>query len=169
MHLEGPLDRILSGCLPHEVAHTVLAHHFGSPVPRWADEGAALLAEDEEEQQRHEMLARKLLDTPGKSIPPRRLLPMRDFPTEVTALYAEGYSLRTFRGGKKDGKTFLAFGKQGSRDDWAGGVGDHYDFSGGEDGEDAWWAHRGKDGRRAADRENTVSSPPAGGNRRYPT
>jgi RNA polymerase sigma factor (sigma-70 family) len=168
MHLEGTLDRILTGCLPHEVTHTVLAHHFRSPVPRWADEGAALLAEDEEEQQRHEMLARKLLDTPGRAIPLRRLLPMRDFPTEVMALYAEGYSLTHFLVGKKDRKTFLAFVKQGNRDDWDRAVRDHYDFNSVEDLEEAWLAHLGKERRRDGPRENTVSSIPTGASRRYP-
>ena len=41
MHIEGPLERLLSSVLPHEVAHTVFAYHFRQPLPRWADEGGA--------------------------------------------------------------------------------------------------------------------------------
>jgi RNA polymerase sigma factor (sigma-70 family) len=169
MHLEGALDRILTGCLPHEITHTVLAHHFGSPVPRWADEGAALLAEDEEEQQRHEMLTRKLLDTPGKAIALRRLLPMRDFPTEVMALYAEGYSLTHFLVEKKGRRTFLAFVKQGNRDDWDSAVRDHYDFRSVEELEEAWLAHLGKERRPEAARESTAPSINTGADCRYPS
>jgi len=40
------LDVILKRVLPHEVTHAVLMLHFGRPIPRWADEGAAVLAED---------------------------------------------------------------------------------------------------------------------------
>jgi hypothetical protein len=46
MHLEGPLENILVGCLPHEVTQSVLADFFGQAVPRWADEGAAIVSED---------------------------------------------------------------------------------------------------------------------------
>jgi RNA polymerase sigma factor (sigma-70 family) len=169
MHLEGTLERILTGCLPHEVTHTVFAHHFGCPLPRWADEGAAVLAEDEEEQQRHEKLAHKLLDTPGRAIPLRRLLPMRDFPTEVMALYAEGYSLTHYLVEKKDRKTFLAFVKQGNRGDWDRAVRDHYDFHSVEELEEAWLAALGKERRREAARENTGSSILTGADRRYPS
>jgi hypothetical protein len=155
--------------LPHEVTHTVFAHHFGLPLPRWADEGAAVMAEEEEEQQRHEMLARKLLDTPGRAIPLRRVLPMRDFPTDVMALYAEGYSLTHFLVEKKDRKTFLAFVKQGCGEDWDKAVRAHYDFKSVEDLEEAWLAALVKARRGEAARENTTSSLPTGADRRYPT
>ena len=46
MVVEGTLERILASVVPHEVTHTVLAHYFREPVPRWADEGAACLSED---------------------------------------------------------------------------------------------------------------------------
>ncbi len=40
MEIKGPLDRLLAAVLPHEITHTIFAHHLGRPVPRWADEGA---------------------------------------------------------------------------------------------------------------------------------
>src|SRR5579871_1221062 len=49
VELHGPLERILSGVLPHEMAHTLFAQHFGCPVPRWADEGGAILCEGQAE------------------------------------------------------------------------------------------------------------------------
>ena len=52
MTVEGRLDRILASALPHEVTHTIFASYFGGPMPRWADEGASLLSEDNRELRR---------------------------------------------------------------------------------------------------------------------
>src|SRR5438094_1082224 len=52
--ITGSLERILSNQLPHEVMHAVLAAHFRRPVPRWADEGVAILSEGEPERKRHD-------------------------------------------------------------------------------------------------------------------
>ena len=46
MTVEGSLERILNSVLPHEVTHTIFAAKFGRPLPRWADEGGAVLSED---------------------------------------------------------------------------------------------------------------------------
>ena len=43
-----------SAVLPHEVTHVVLADRFGGkPLPRWADEGMAVLSEPRERIERH--------------------------------------------------------------------------------------------------------------------
>jgi hypothetical protein len=109
------------------VTHTIFAHYLGSPVPRWADEGGAVLAETDEEHQRHEKMLEKLLKT-DRLIPLEDLLPMRDYPPNMTALYAEGYSLTRFLVGRKDHKTFLAFVKQGLADGWDEAVRNQYGF-----------------------------------------
>ena len=67
--VEGRVDRILASALPHEVTHTVLAAHFGGPMPRWADEGAALLSEDDREINRHEQIVS--ISFPGGANSPR--------------------------------------------------------------------------------------------------
>src|SRR5262249_9227697 len=46
MQIEGSVDRLIASVLPHEVTHTVFAYYFRRPVPRWADEGGAVLSED---------------------------------------------------------------------------------------------------------------------------
>ena len=43
MEIRGEAKQLLNSVLPHEVTHTVLAHHFGRAVPRWADEGGVEL------------------------------------------------------------------------------------------------------------------------------
>ena len=67
MVVEGRLDRILASALPHEVTHTIFAAYFGGPMPRWADEGASLLSEDERERRRHDQIAVDLLARRGES------------------------------------------------------------------------------------------------------
>jgi hypothetical protein len=82
----------------------------------------------------------KVLDTPGRAIPLHRLLPMKDYPRDVTALYAQGYSLTRFLVERKDRPTFLAFVKQGMRDDWDGAAQGHYGFRNVDELEQAWRA-----------------------------
>src|SRR5881392_1314593 len=71
MQIEGSLDRLVSSVLPHEVTHTVFAYYFRRPLPRWADEGGSVLSEDDAERNRHDMLCRQILNTPGRAIPLR--------------------------------------------------------------------------------------------------
>jgi hypothetical protein len=155
MHLQGSLAQVLSSVLPHEVTHTVLADHFRAPLPRWADEGMAILAEDEEELRRHDQLARQIMTTPGRAIPLRRLFPMRDYPREVMALFAEGYSVTRFLVGRKDRKTFLAFVKQGVREDWDMAALEYYGYDSVEALEDAWLAQQ----RERRDEKETAAAP----------
>jgi hypothetical protein len=151
MQQEGTLDGILANSLPHEVTHTIFAHYFRAPIPRWADEGGAMLSESDEEQQRHEQMLWKVLDTPDRLIPLRRLLPMMDYPKDVTALYAEGYSLTRFLVGLKDRRTFLEFVKQGEADGWDKAARIQYNCDGVWELEEAWLAD--VRGRRAREKE----------------
>src|SRR5690606_10493736 len=48
--VRGPLDRILEYVLPHEVAHVILALSFRQPLPRWLDEGVAMLSESQSQR-----------------------------------------------------------------------------------------------------------------------
>src|SRR5262245_41948633 len=89
MHIEGTPERLLNSVLPHEVTHTVFAQYFRCPVPRWADEGGAVLSEDDIERKRHDRLVRQILNTPGRAIPLRRLLSLMKYPNDMMVLYAE--------------------------------------------------------------------------------
>jgi hypothetical protein len=141
MQLQGSLDRILLGCLPHEITHTILADHFRAPIPRWADEGAAVLAEDEEEQQRHSQMMGHLLDNRKRLIPLSRLLQTKDFPPDVMCLYCEGYSLTRFLVERKDRKTFLEFIQHGmTAKSWDKSVSKYYGFDDVDALEEAWLA-----------------------------
>jgi hypothetical protein len=147
MHLEGSLDRILSDCLPHEVTHTILAHWYGKPLPRWADEGMALLSESSDSQVRHAAMMSRILDE-GRRIPLRHLLPSHEFPRDVMALYTEGYSLTDFLVKAGDRNTFLKLVRQGEQDGWDEAVRALYGWKTVEALEKAWLASVSKTAHR---------------------
>ncbi len=112
MNVQGTEERILDSVIPHEVSHTIFASHFRRPLPRWADEGAATLAEHESEQRRQSMHLKQVWNTSHK-IPLGDLLSMEEYPSDmrdVLTLYAQGYSLANFlvqKGGKARYLKFL--------------------------------------------------------------
>jgi hypothetical protein len=138
MHIEGSQDRLLASVLPHEVTHTVFAYYFRQPVPRWADEGGAVLSEDDIERNRHDQLVRQILNTPGRAIPLRRLFSMTKYPTDVMVLYAEGYSVSNFLVSNSNRGVFLNFVAQGMRGDWDAAVKANYGYNSVEELEKAW-------------------------------
>ena len=138
MHIEGSLDRLLASVLPHEVTHTVFAYYFRQPVPRWADEGGAVLSEDDIERNRHDQLVRQILNTPGRAIPLRRLFSMTKYPPDVMVLYAEGYSVSNFLVANSNRGVFLNFVAQGMRGDWDAAVKANYGYGSVEELEKAW-------------------------------
>jgi hypothetical protein len=140
MHIEGSLERLLNSVLPHEVTHTVFAYHFRCPVPRWADEGGAVFSEDDLERDRHDKMVRQILNS-GRAIPLRRLLALKDYPNEVMALYAEGFSVTSFLIDKSNRPAFLNFVADGMRSGWDAALQRHYQFRNIEELEQAWWTH----------------------------
>ncbi|MBM79505.1 MAG: hypothetical protein CMJ78_02785 [Planctomycetaceae bacterium] len=140
MTVQGPLDRILDSVLPHEVSHTILACHFRAPLPRWADEGAATLAEDLSEKRRQRKLVADVLKS-GRRIPFRKLLPLTEYPAsadDVMVLYSEGFSLADFlvqRGGKA---RYLNFLKDAMSNGWDAGIRRHYGYRTVESLEQRW-------------------------------
>jgi hypothetical protein len=147
MNIEGPLDRILASVLPHEVTHTVFAHYFRQPVPRWADEGGSVLSEDDLERSRHDSMVRVILNS-GRAIRLRTLFSLRDYPREVGALYAEGYSVSDFLVGTSNRQTFLSFVAHGMQYGWDSASQSHYHYQSVEQLEQAWIEHL-RTGRRA--------------------
>ncbi|MGE3822462.1 MAG: hypothetical protein AB7I30_23855, partial [Isosphaeraceae bacterium] len=95
MTVEGRLDRVLNSALPHEVTHTIFAAYFGGPMPRWADEGASLLSEDQAERRRHDQIAMDLLGRRG-DLPLARLFTMEEYPRDLLGFYGQGYSVSRF-------------------------------------------------------------------------
>jgi hypothetical protein len=140
MHIEGPLDRLVASVLPHEVTHTVFAHYYRCPLPRWADEGGAVLSEDDMEKDRHDKLVRQVLNTPGRKIPLRRLFSLREYPGDVMVLYAEGFSVANYLVNMAGKPTFLGFIHHGMSAGWDSAVKTFYRYNSVEELEEAWLA-----------------------------
>lgn len=147
MHIEGSPDRLLASVLPHEITHTVLAYYFRTPVPRWADEGSAVLSEDDHERAVHEQTVRQILQRPGRAIPLRRLFSLKNYPSDpgyLMALYAQGYSVTNFLVSQSSRPVFLAFvaqGMQNNGNNWDTALRTHYRYRSVEELEGAWVQH----------------------------
>ena len=130
MEIRGDAKQLLTSVLPHEVTHTVLAHHFGRAVPRWADEGGSVLSENEEERFSHDIRCRELLNA-GRGIVLRTLFRMAEYPRDMIVLYAQGYSISAYLvekgGGGREGRAkLLQFLAMGMGSDWQPGVPQRY-------------------------------------------
>ncbi|HYT93135.1 MAG TPA: hypothetical protein VEL76_30740 [Gemmataceae bacterium] len=143
MEIQGPLDRLLNSVLPHEITHTVFAFYFRRPVPRWADEGGAVLSEDDIELDRHDKLVRQILNH-GQQFQLRRLLSLTDYPPQrdkVMCLYAQGFSLAHYLVYLSDRQKYLGFVNHGMTRGWDSAAHSYYGFRTIEELEGAWLKH----------------------------
>jgi hypothetical protein len=154
MFIEGPLDRLRNSVLPHEITHTVLAHHFRRPVPRWADEGGSVYSEDELERSRHDRMCRDILNA-GRGMPLRRLFSLKDYPNDVMVLYAEGYSISKYLIELHDRQTFLNYIGHGMQWGWDDAARTYYQCKSVDEMEQNWLDHLRK-GRGAAVARATI-------------
>jgi hypothetical protein len=145
MTVEGPLERILNSVLPHEVTHTIFAAKFGRPLPRWADEGGAVLSEDAIELDRHDRLVREVVNS-GRFIPFRRLFVLTEYPSDVMALYAQGFSAANYLVALKGKPYFLDFVWDGQVAGWDAALASYYGISNTEHLEQQWvsWLRNGR-------------------------
>ncbi|MBY0233277.1 MAG: hypothetical protein K2W96_28690 [Gemmataceae bacterium] len=140
MEVEGKMDRIVASVLPHEVTHTVMAHYFKQPVPRWADEGGSVLSEDEAERQQHEGEVRRIIRNSRRKIQLRTLFGLKKYPDDMIVLYAEGYSATNLLVGKSSRAAFLAFVADGMKHGWDKALQSHYGYRSVEEFEGEWLA-----------------------------
>lgn len=128
MEVIGTPQRILDSVLPHEITHTVLATHFGQPLPRWADEGISTTVEHLSERSKHEAKLREFLTT-RRGIPMNRMFMMKDYPPEMLTLYAQGYSVCRFMIDQKGPREFVKFLETFMQiGSWTESVQKHYDY-----------------------------------------
>jgi hypothetical protein len=143
MEIQGPLDRLLSSVLPHEITHTVFAHYFRRAVPRWADEGGSVLSEDDIERDRHDKIVRGILNR-SQQYHLRQLFGMTDYPRtgdKVMCLYAEGFSVSHYLVYISDRQTFLRFVNIGMQGNWDQAVQACYGLRNVDELEGAWLKH----------------------------
>lgn len=138
MSVEGRIDRILASALPHEITHTVFAAYLGEPMPRWADEGASLLSEDERELARHNRIVVDLLARKGQ-FTIAQLFEMEEYPRDLMGFYGQGYSVSRFLVELGGRRRFLEFIRDGGRG-WEDAVAKHYGLADLRELERAWRA-----------------------------
>lgn len=140
MNVQGTEERILDSVVPHEVSHTIFASYFRRPLPRWADEGAATLAEHESEQRRQSMHLKQVWNTSHK-IPLKDLLSMEEYPSDmrdVLTLYAQGYSLADFLVQKGGKAKYLKLLDMADKQDWKSALEELYGIDGIESLDASW-------------------------------
>jgi RNA polymerase sigma factor (sigma-70 family) len=140
MRLEGSLEQLLGNLLPHEITHAILADHFRRPLPRWADEGAAMMAEQASEHQRQDGFIRKFL-ADGMALRLSHMFQMQDYSGHMGVFFAESGSVTRFLVEGQGREKFLAFVKMGvESSNWDLAVKQHYDLATVNDLERAWIA-----------------------------
>ena len=140
MKVAGGEQQILDSVLPHEVNHTIFACHFRRPLPRWADEGAASLIENESERMRLRKIHDQVMHT-SRKIPLKSLLEMKNYPQDkqqVLTLYAEGHSLADLLIQRADKPTYLRFLQLAHEQSWEEALQKIYRFDSVEALEQYW-------------------------------
>jgi hypothetical protein len=146
MNIQGSRERLLDSVLPHEVTHTIFASHFRQPLPRWADEGACTTVEHRSEIAKQERNLITYLKT-GRGIPFKQMFAMKEYPSDVMPLYAQGHSTAQWLIESRGKQAFLAFLADGMHDEnWERAVHKHYGFAGLTEMQMAWndWVKQGR-------------------------
>jgi hypothetical protein len=146
MNIQGSRERLLDSVLPHEVTHTIFASHFRQPLPRWADEGACTTVEHRSEIAKQERNLITYLKT-GRGIPFKQMFAMKEYPSDVMPLYAQGHSTAQWLIESRGKQEFLAFLADGMRDEnWERAVHQHYGFENLMAMQTAWndWVKQGR-------------------------
>jgi hypothetical protein len=128
------------GVLPHETTHVVLAGRFGDrAVPRWADEGMAVLSEPRERIERHlrnlpqHRADRHLFGT-------GQLMNLDAYPDPhyIGPFYAQSVSLVDFLTNRAGPRVFAKFLREGLAGGYEPALQKYYGFQGFADLEQQW-------------------------------
>jgi hypothetical protein len=127
IYLNNAAAELLRCILPHEVTHSVLADHFGRRIPRWADEGMAVLTEPGDRIAGHLRLLPRWREE-GLVVGPRQLFEMGDYPPPHAwgSFYAQSVSLVQFLSKEKGSQTFAKFLRESLREDYATALQHYY-------------------------------------------
>ncbi len=146
MTIQGSRERILDSVLPHEVTHTIFASHFRRPLPRWADEGACTTVEHRSEISKQENMLIEFLKT-RRGIPFSQMFAMKEYPSDVLPLYAQGHSLSKFLIDQRGKREFLEFLTNGmENENWPQALQQKYGYPDLLSLQNAWmgWVRQGR-------------------------
>ena len=131
MNLRADHPLLLTAILPHEATHVVLADLFTEQqIPRWADEGLAVLAEPRAEQAIRAAELQEPLEA-GRVFELRKLMAM-DYPDakEWSLYYAQSVSLTRFLVEQGSPEQFVQFVQNAQRDGTEGALRGTYGIGG---------------------------------------
>jgi hypothetical protein len=126
LHIDNP--GMLEAVLPHETTHAVLAGQFGPyQVPRWADEGIAVLTEPREKVEQHRRNLVKA-SREGELFQVKELMELDNYPQprRVGAFYAQSVSLVEFLVQQKGAVAFTEFIRDGLKQGYEASLRKHY-------------------------------------------
>jgi tetratricopeptide (TPR) repeat protein len=140
LHCENP-PNLLAAILPHETTHVVLYGQFGEqPIPRWADEGMAVLTEPREKIDRHlRNLTRCRQETGLYTL--GQLMQMAEYPTEpryITVFYAQSVSLVEYLCNQKGPQVLTQFLRDAPKIGYEQALTKHYGFKNFEELQQRW-------------------------------
>ena len=140
--LRGDHPQLLTAILPHEVTHVVLADLFTvQQIPRWADEGMAVLAEPNAEQNLRAAELQEPLET-GRVLEINKLMSM-DYPEakDWSLYYAQSVSLTRFLVEQGTPERFLQFVRDVHRTGIEAALQSAYGIGGLNELQDRWLAY----------------------------
>jgi hypothetical protein len=144
---------MISAVLPHETTHVVLAGEFGGQfVPRWADEGMAVLTEPRQKVERH-LDNLKQCRQEGRLFHLQELVQMENYPENpsfIGAFYAQSVSLVDFLSSLRGPQEFTLFLREGLRYGYERSLQRHYDLQNFADLERRWEQHAFEAGKKVA-------------------
>jgi tetratricopeptide (TPR) repeat protein len=131
MDLRLDINGMMEAVLPHETTHIVLAGMFGnSQVPRWADEGIAVLTEPDEKIDLHRRnLLKHYHDNQLFAL--KELMELKDYPhhRRIGAFYAQSVVLAEFLAQKRGPKVLTDFIIDGVRQGYDAALQKHYSMT----------------------------------------
>lgn len=128
VHLRLDITNMAETVLPHETTHVVLAGMFDNfPVPRWADEGIAVLAEPSDKVDQHRQNLVKAYKE-SQQFGLKELMELKDYPQprRISAFYAQSVVLVDYLTAKRGGKAFTDFMRDGLRQGYDAALQKHY-------------------------------------------
>ena len=131
VHLRCDNPALLDCVLPHETTHVVLAGQFGNNrhVPRWIDEGVAVLTEPADKVQQHRANLIKGLQS-KKLIPINDLLQMDNYPApaQVATFYGQSVALVDFLTKQKGPVVLIQFARDALQTGYEPALRKHYGY-----------------------------------------
>jgi tetratricopeptide (TPR) repeat protein len=143
IHLRCDEAHMLDAVLPHETTHVILAGRFGPhDVPRWADEGMAVLSEPRERVELH--LRNLPMHRRDRTLfPLGQLMRMGEYPEPryIGPFYAQGVSLVEFLSQRNGPQVFTRFLREGLQGGYEPALRKYYNFRDFAELEREWQRH----------------------------